>query len=591
MNVNAISNILTERVRINYEENSETLQNINYRKNTFMSEYLQLTRTPLDGTPIQVEIHDNMTLNANSIVGSFLDKRVLFTLVIAKTQSGKTGTMCVFIKKYLEDTKPIDIENIYIITGLSSIEWKNQTKNRMPECIGKRVFHRGDLLKNFVDTLRGKKNVIIIMDEIQVAGKVDQTIHRAFEKSGLLNKQVLYENDIKIVEFTATPNGAVKEFEEWGDARRVIIGETGHRYVGANDLLQSGRIKQYRDLFNTIETDDRCESSEKSLGYMRELKKDIDLFERPCYHIIRVVGNVKKNNAFMNGFKYVFPSDLYSHVNFNQSTTNGDVEAIFPEGICRTQTSERDEKFKDINDILCQSPTQHTIIFVKEMLRCAKSVVQQYLGVWYERYTSSPDDSVLIQGIRITGYPKVGDNLSICYTNKNTIINYHLMCQRNFVTENFQGVNWNSATFKISNNTCVNSKTFNNHENYDTTYTNIESINRESIKDNDIEEREFNNFNEVNQFFKEQHDILMKTIEIMDEDKKNSAFFGKGPRNRKCNSIGIYEATIRGKTRKYTVDEVKMERKSGLSSTKLGYRLYTCYTDEDVLKWVFIYQK
>jgi hypothetical protein len=73
--------------------------------------------------------------------------------------------------------------------------------------------------------------------------------------------------------------------------------------------------------------------------------------------------------------------------------------------------------------------------------------------------------------------------------------------------------------------------------------------------------------------------------------KKNSAFFGKGPRNRKCNSIGIYEATIRGKTRKYTVDEVKMERKSGLSSTKLGYRLYTCYTDEDVLKWVFIYQK
>ena len=52
-------------------------------------------------------------------------------MVVAKTQSGKTGSMCATIKQYLEDSSNlIPIENIYIITGLSSCEWKEQTKER-----------------------------------------------------------------------------------------------------------------------------------------------------------------------------------------------------------------------------------------------------------------------------------------------------------------------------------------------------------------------------------------------------------------------------------------------------------------------------
>ena len=63
-------------------------------------------------------------------------------MLLSKTQSGMTGSMLATIKQYLEDSSNlIPIENIYIITGLSSCEWKIQTRERMPESIQKRVFH------------------------------------------------------------------------------------------------------------------------------------------------------------------------------------------------------------------------------------------------------------------------------------------------------------------------------------------------------------------------------------------------------------------------------------------------------------------
>jgi len=49
-------------------------------------------------------------------------------MIVALTQSGKTGTMSGLIKIYLNDTTNlIPIKNIYIITGLSSREWVEQT--------------------------------------------------------------------------------------------------------------------------------------------------------------------------------------------------------------------------------------------------------------------------------------------------------------------------------------------------------------------------------------------------------------------------------------------------------------------------------
>ena len=72
---------------------------------------------------------------------------------------------------------------------------------------------------------------------------------------------------------------------------------------------------------------------------------------------------------------------------------------------------------EDLSRTLSNKPDKHTIIFILEMLRCAKSVVKTHLGVCYERYPNYIDDSVSCQGLfcRCTGYDDNGQ--SIIFTN------------------------------------------------------------------------------------------------------------------------------------------------------------------------------
>ena len=78
-------------------------------------------------------VYDNQEEYSTKIVSKLHNRKIINIMVIALTQSGKTGTMLGLIKNYLNDTTNIiPIENIYIITGLSSCEWVEQTKDRMP---------------------------------------------------------------------------------------------------------------------------------------------------------------------------------------------------------------------------------------------------------------------------------------------------------------------------------------------------------------------------------------------------------------------------------------------------------------------------
>ena len=55
------------------------------------------------------------------------------------------------------------------------------------------------------------------MDEIQIASMKEQSIYKAFRESNLLDKQQLYERDIKLVEHSATPNGTIYDLMSWND--------------------------------------------------------------------------------------------------------------------------------------------------------------------------------------------------------------------------------------------------------------------------------------------------------------------------------------------------------------------------------------
>ena len=530
-----VERVFTKRVRCDYNLLQQQIMAL--RKSSVLNELQVLILT---GKSI---VFDNQELIACKVVTSFTDRRIINCMVVSKTQSGKTGSMCATIKRYLDDTNNlIPIENIYIITGLSSREWKFQTKERMPESIQMRVYHRCELPSTFVDEIKDKKNILIIMDEIQVAAKKGQTIYKTFKKAGLLNKSKLYENDVKILEYTATPDGTIYDLMKWNDASCKILADVGDGYVSSYDLLRMGRIKQYKELccYNN-KTSEVCEEVYENI---KELKIDIDNYTNPLFHIIRTKNGPKQDLTIAN-FKRVFTSDDYEFVKYD-----------------------RDSEIEDINKILMTKPTRHTIIFIKEMLRCAKTLTKTYLGVLYDRYCKNPDDATIVQGLsgRDTGYDNNG--ISICYTNVDSIKRYEKLWQSNFEDTT---IKWNSKTTKYINGILSGKNTFNDPTDY-------VGFSSESDESGEIVEpiiEKFNTQMEAKKYY---------------TDKLRGVLGGRGPNKIKPNGDGYYEATIRSNKKIYRWDEIMCEKRHGL--TEKNYRVYPCYgniNDKTTLQWWFIH--
>jgi hypothetical protein len=488
-------------------------------------------------------IFENQEIIASRVATAFKNRKIINIMVVSKTQSGKTGSMCATIKQYLEDTSNlIPIENIYIITGLSSCEWKEQTKERMPESIQTRVFHRCELPNTFVDEIKDKQNILIIMDEIQVAAKKGQTIYKTFNKAGLLNKSKLYENDIKILEYTATPDGTIYDLMKWNDASTKILADVGDGYISSFNLLQAERVKQYKELCGydkeTGEVDDEVFEN------IREIKIDIDKYINPLYHIIRTKNGPEQDLTIQN-FKKIFNDDNYDFIKYD-----------------------RESEIEDINKTLIINPEKHTFVFIKEMLRCAKTLKKRYIGILYDRYSKNPDDTTIIQGLvgRDTGYDNNG--ISICYTNIDSINRYQELWESNFEDKT---IKWNSKTTKYTNGILSGKNTFNDPKDYDG--FSLESDDSDEIKEPVI--KKFKTQEEAKEYYNKELKEKMK---------------GRGPNKIKPNNDGYYEATIRSNKKIYTCDELKCERRQGLTET--NYRFYPCYEDKNdksTLQWWFIH--
>ena len=266
--------------RILYEYSEKELLEINDYTN------IVLLEIKISHNNDKSKIFENQKLIADKVVMAFKNRTIINVMLIAKTQSGKTGSMCATIQRYLQDPDNcIPIQNIYIISGLSSCEWKEQTKDRIPNYLQKRIFHRDDLLTLFVNDITNKKNVLIIMDEIQVAAMTGQTIYNAFEKAGFLDKNKLYENDIKILEYSATPDGTIYDLQKWHDASEIILAEPGKGYTSSYDLYNLGRVKQYKKL---------------DKENIKEIQDDIEKFSSKRYHLIRTNSGTNQDKTIIN---------------------------------------------------------------------------------------------------------------------------------------------------------------------------------------------------------------------------------------------------------------------------------------------------
>ena len=530
-----IDQIYTSRVRCDYDLIQQQIMKL--RKQNILNE---LKILKING---KVIIYNNQKIIAYKVIDEFKNKKIISIMILAQTQSGKTGSMCATIKYYLKDTSNlIPIENIYIITGLSSCEWKEQTKERMPESIQSRVFHRCELPNTFVDEIKDKRNILIIMDEIQVAAKKGQTIYKTFLNAGLLNKSKLYENDIKILEYTATPDGTIYDLMKWSDASSKIMANAGDGYISSFDLLRMKRVKQYKELCGYNK--ETSEVDKKVIENIKEIKNDIDNYSVKLYHIIRTK-NGKEQDITIENFKQIFKIHNYYFIKYDEKS-----------------------EIKDINELLKTKPDKHTFIFIKDMLRCAKTLPKINIGILYERCSKCPDDSTIIQGLvgRNTGYDDNG--ISICYTNINSIETYEKLWKSNFEDKT---ILWKSKTTKNINGIISSKNTFNDPKEYDG--FSITSDESDEIKEPIIKK------------FKTQEEAKEYYIKELKPFHK-----GRGPNKIQPNKDGYYETAIRSVKKIYTCHEIQSEKRQGL--TEKNYRCFPCYedkNDKNTLQWWFIH--
>jgi hypothetical protein len=369
------------------------------------------------------KIHSNQTKVATEIFDCFNNESngnsVINVMAVSPTQSGKTGIIFETIRLFIKETN-ISYQNIYVITGLSSVEWKKQTKDRLPDMLKSRVFHRCDLSSTFYKDIERKKNVLIILDEIQIASAKDQTIHKVFDELNFMNLETLLKKNVKFLEITATPNGSIYDLSKWGEnfSKKIIV-QPPEQYTSCFKLLDEGRVKQFRDLCDDIIVDKKIVSAVENV---QELKETIDEY-------------------FSDDFRFHF---IRTKVAEGQDKTRNNFKHVFGENV-KIIDFDMENKESDINNIVKEKPDEHTFIFIKEKLRCAKTIENKNLvGVYYERYTGSvPDDDVIIQGMlgRATGYNDNGD--SIIYTNITSINKYRKLLESNF---DDRTVNWMSSS-------------------------------------------------------------------------------------------------------------------------------------------------
>lgn len=470
----------------------------------------------IEGHPIfqnQREIGDKIAIAYKN------NDKLLISLVVASTQSGKTGVSVALIDKFI-DIYDINIKtNVFIITGLSDCSWVEQTKERIPEIMRNHVFHRNHLVNDKTEQFQKKlklagKNILIIIDEVHLASSKNNDIYKAFEKAGLVNLDYLFNNDIKIVEFSATPCDGLTALQKWKEHTEIFKLKNADNYMGGIDLYNLSRVKQFKNL--------TYEEKKKNLSEVehniRELKTNyIENFDNkdysiPGYSIIRTKGLGLATQCKEDFIRIFDRPDKYDFINFDSNNELKDLKNLNHYLI--NQLSDEDIEKNNFNALLKIKPKKHTFIFIKDKFRCAKTLNKKHLNLVYERFVDMPSLHVIIQGLlgRCCGYDDNGRTL--IYTDLNTIKEYDKYIK------NIDTIDWDK---NIDNN-------FNSAKIYGAEENTKTDISEEEDKFKRLYIEKFKTREELIQYFKLNLDTDNKV-----ED--NPEFIGRVPSKKMCGTL------------------------------------------------------
>jgi hypothetical protein len=379
--------------------------------------------------------HSNQKDTAVKVCECIRDAAIVFQMVLAPCQSGKTGCMLAIIEELLESNSKINPEKIFVITGLSDKEWVAQTRLRLP--LGANVIHRGQLnrSKNLFENL---KNAVLLVDECQIASKQRMSIDKVLHSMGLKDLKYLKENNVNLIEFSATPNNSLDDVELWTTSSAKHMMEPGKGYKGHKALINNNRLYQAQDLyidddvhagFSQEEKNARNALIKPAKDEIKRVKRKIDEYNEPRFHIIRIPSG-DKGVTVIGRIKLEFGDSYIFMECFTHNDTLGDDQRLVKE--------------------LMNVPQKPTVLFIKQSARCAATFPNKsHIGVLYERLSSNVHDDTIVQGLagRACGYD-VDDGM-VVFSNVESIEKYVAMVESGFTDRyhfTFHGHKSNKAT-------------------------------------------------------------------------------------------------------------------------------------------------
>jgi len=313
----------------------------------------------------------------------------------------------------LSNNKMYFPEDIFIISGMSDIDWEKQTKNDMLDSIKNNVYHLGKIgtFNNIISNKRNTK-ILIIVDECQVATSKGQQIDCIIKE---IEKNAEEKNvEIKYLVVSATPSVIYYDLSTWGNKHDLVMLEPPEKYVSFKTIIDEKRIFE-ADVLN---------EEYLNKNFLPLLK---DHFTTPKYHIIR--SSEKKRTGLVEWCK---------KNNF----------------LCRSFDAKHRSSNTSINENpMLEEPIKHTFIIIKNFWRAGKRIKDKHIGIVYE-YNNSIDINITAQGLiaRFCGNDKQSkqtfNNMApIFFGNIETLEEYMDFIK---VKCNFNFANYTSAKLKIS---------------------------------------------------------------------------------------------------------------------------------------------
>ena len=381
-------------------------------------------------------LHPNQLPIADNIVATIMKSNdpsvpnfcVHQQCITALTQSGKTGVIIAAINAMLRLYKKgkyptFNPDGIFVLGNLSSRDWLEQTKGRMPESVKPRVFHLAEFKKKLKAV---PLDAVLFVDEAHMCADPRRTFNQVMNELGLKDYSVLREMRVHLVYISATPMNIIQDMNDWhDDPQRVIthVMEPGENYTGIKTLMQEDRVHNNPSLY--------CDGNiRKLLSFIQDMysKKDAR------YHIVRIGNYLDEDGNKKKDTGNVLIERIQAEIN------ESDFSYDFISCDCKSVNNK-------LLPILEKKPLHHTFIIIKNMAREAITLPKDKFGILYESNTETPGVHTVVQSLagRLTGYDVTKD--THVFTDQDCIRQYLELWEQGFEPGTLLGMRGGGGTY------------------------------------------------------------------------------------------------------------------------------------------------